>query len=73
MYDGYQRESFAPMSLGINMGFFRVLRYQCGAMAKTMTKLNHHSDSQEAQEHSEGTIARTMEGQTAKLPADAWL
>jgi hypothetical protein len=27
----------------------------------------------EAREHSEGTIARTIEDQTAKLPSDLWL
>ena len=27
----------------------------------------------EAQEHSEGIIARTLEDQTAKLPSDVWL
>lgn len=42
-------------------------------MAETMTKLKHNNDSQEAQEHSEGRVARTIEEQTAKLPSDAWL
>ncbi len=42
-------------------------------MAETMTKLKQNSDSQEAQEHSEGRVARTIEEQTAKMPSDAWL
>ena len=42
-------------------------------MAETMTKLKDNSESQEAQEHSEGTMARTIEAQTAKLPSDVWL
>lgn len=42
-------------------------------MAETMAKLKHNSDSQEAQEHSEGRVARTIEEQTAKLPSDVWL
>jgi hypothetical protein len=28
---------------------------------------------QEAQEHTEGIVARTIEQQTAKLPSDVWL
>ena len=39
----------------------------------TMSELKQHSDSQEAQEHSEGKVARTIEEQTAKLPSDLWL
>lgn len=42
-------------------------------MPDSMTRIKQHSDSQEAQEHSEGTVARTIEEQTAKLPSDAWL
>ena len=42
-------------------------------MADTMTKLRQNTDNQEAHEHSEGTVARTIEEQTAKLPSDAWL
>ena len=42
-------------------------------MAETMTKLKQNSDSQEAQEHSEGKVARTIEEQTAKMPSDVWL
>ena len=30
-------------------------------MAETMTKVKHNSDSQEAQEHSEGKVARTYD------------
>lgn len=39
-------------------------------MAETMTETKHNSDSQEAQEHAEGKVARTIEQQTAKLPSD---
>jgi hypothetical protein len=42
-------------------------------MPETMTKLRQNSDSQEAQEHSEGKVARTIEEQTAKVPSDVWL
>ena len=42
-------------------------------MPETMTKLKQNSDSQEAQEHSEGKVARTIEEQTAKVPSDVWL
>jgi len=42
-------------------------------MAETMTKLKHMSESEEAQEHSEGNVARTIEAQTAKMPSDVWL
>lgn len=42
-------------------------------MPETLTKAAHNSDSQEAQEHSEGKVARTIEQQTAKLPSDLWL
>ena len=38
-----------------------------------LTRMKSNSDSQEAQEHSEGRIARTIEEQTAKMPSDAWL
>lgn len=31
------------------------------------------SPGQEAREHSEGQVARTIEEQTAKLPSDIWL
>lgn len=30
-------------------------------------------DLNEAQQHSEGIVARTLEEQTAKLPSDVWL
>lgn len=42
-------------------------------MADTMTKFKENSDTQEAQQHSEGRMARTIEEQTAKLPSDSWL
>ena len=42
-------------------------------MAETMTKGKHNTDSHEAQDHSEGKVARTIEEQTAKIPSDVWL
>ena len=42
-------------------------------MPETMTKVKHNSESQEAQAHSEGKVARTIEKETAKLPSDVWL
>ncbi len=42
-------------------------------MPETMTKLKQNNDSQEAQEHSEGKVARTIEKETAKMPSDVWL
>lgn len=42
-------------------------------MAETMTKLKQNSEGQEAQEHSEGKVARSIEEQTAKMPSDLWL
>ena len=42
-------------------------------MAETMTQLTPNSESQEAQEHNEGTVARPIEEQTAKVPSDVWL
>lgn len=42
-------------------------------MAETMTKLKHTNDGQEAQDHTEGKVARTIEEQTAKVPSDVWL
>ena len=42
-------------------------------MAESMTKVRQNSDNQEAQEHSEGRVARAIEEQTAKLPSDVWL
>ncbi|OQW37353.1 MAG: hypothetical protein A4E19_14140 [Nitrospira sp. SG-bin1] len=38
-----------------------------------MTSWKQDTDAQEAQEHGEGRVARTIEEQTAKLPSDAWL
>ncbi len=40
-------------------------------MAETATQ--RQSQSSEAQEHSEGVVARTIEKQTAKLPSDVFL
>ena len=34
-------------------------------MAETMTQLTPNSESQEVQEHNEGTVARPIEEQTA--------
>lgn len=42
-------------------------------MIETMNKPQHAFDSQEAEEHSEGIVARTIEQQTAKIPSDAFL
>ncbi len=42
-------------------------------MSETMTKFKPNSENQEAQEHSEGKVARTIEEQTAKMPSDVWL
>ncbi len=42
-------------------------------MTETMARTKQNSDSQEAQAHGEGKVARTIEQQTAKLPSDVWL
>lgn len=42
-------------------------------MAKSTASWKEDTDTQEAQEHSEGRVARTIEEQTAKLPSDSWL
>jgi hypothetical protein len=42
-------------------------------MADTMSQLRQTSRQGEAQEHSEGVVARTIEQQTAKLPSDLFL
>lgn len=42
-------------------------------MAESMTKWQQDSDTQEAQAHGEGRVARSIEEQTAKLPSDSWL
>ena len=42
-------------------------------MAANEGQSNQRSNPQEAREHSEGTVARTIEEQTAKLPSDVWL
>lgn len=42
-------------------------------MAQAETKWKQGADMQEAQEHSEGRVARRIEEQTAKLPSDSWL
>lgn len=44
-------------------------------MVETMNRPRQGQNrvSQEAQEHSEGVVARTLEEQTAKLPSDVWL
>lgn len=39
----------------------------------TETASRQHAASFEAQSHSEGTVARTIEEQTAKLPSDTFL
>jgi len=40
-------------------------------MIETMSRSQHMGE--EAQQHSEGTVARTIEQQTAKLPSDVFL
>ncbi|HEV3257664.1 MAG TPA: hypothetical protein VG013_12335 [Gemmataceae bacterium] len=42
-------------------------------MAETMSRMGQETRSQEAREHSEGAVARTIEQQTAKLPSDVFL
>lgn len=42
-------------------------------MIETMNKPRPSMHAQEAREHSEGLVARTLEEQTAKLPSDVWL
>lgn len=42
-------------------------------MIGTETTPNHVKNSKEAQDHSEGKVAKTIEQQTAKLPSDVWL
>jgi hypothetical protein len=42
-------------------------------MIETMNRPQYAVDSQEAEEHSEGTVARAIEQQTAKLPSDIFL
>jgi hypothetical protein len=42
-------------------------------MIETMNRPKQGSGPQEAQEHSEGVVARTIEQQTAKLPSDLFL
>jgi hypothetical protein len=37
------------------------------------TRFRETQDTQEAREHTEGPIARTIESQTAKIPSDAYL
>lgn len=42
-------------------------------MADTTTHMGQSNRSQEALQHSEGTVARAIEQQTAKLPSDVFL
>src|SRR5262245_34995252 len=42
-------------------------------MAETTTWTQGYSGQTAAQEHTEGTVARTIEQQTAKLPSDVFL
>ena len=39
----------------------------------TMEKMGRSNSQSEAQQHSEGIVARTIEEQTAKLPSDVFL
>jgi len=42
-------------------------------MTESSTPLNQPTATREAQQHSEGVVARTLEQQSAKLPSDVWL
>jgi hypothetical protein len=42
-------------------------------MTNTMTRPKQTPVTHEAEQHSEGIVARTLEQQTAKLPSDVWL
>ena len=42
-------------------------------MIETMPRMSHPDGTREAQRHSEGMVARTIEEQTAKLPSDVFL
>jgi hypothetical protein len=42
-------------------------------MAKGSTRVSQHTEADEAYQHSEGVVARTIEDQTAKLPSDLFL
>lgn len=42
-------------------------------MVQTMNHMAQASVTQEARQHSEGSIAKTIEQQTAKLPSDVFL
>jgi hypothetical protein len=42
-------------------------------MLETMNRPRQGMANQEAQNHSEGVLARALEEQTAKLPSDVWL
>ena len=43
------------------------------AMAETMSRMGSGMGTQEAWQHTEGTVARAIEKQTAKLPSDLFL
>jgi hypothetical protein len=42
-------------------------------MNATATRTRQPEMTEEAHQHSEGVVARTLEQQTAKLPSDIWL
>jgi hypothetical protein len=42
-------------------------------MQDTMSRRSQFNRTEEARQHSEGPVARTIEQQTAKLPSDAFL
>jgi hypothetical protein len=42
-------------------------------MSTTMGQTNFGEDRMRREQHAEGTVARTIEQQTAKLPSDAFL
>jgi hypothetical protein len=44
-----------------------------GDAAMVRTAFENQTETQEAREHSEGPVARTIEQETAKIPSDAYL
>jgi len=42
-------------------------------MVNAMNRISYEKSPQEAWQHSEGSVARTIEQQTAKLPSDLFL
>jgi hypothetical protein len=42
-------------------------------MIDTVPVAQQGMDTREARQHSEGLVARTLEGQSARIPSDVWL